>query len=99
MNWATRSTDRLWPILLKNSISTDGRKILASRRHEACVDLGGTQRTVGVASDGLLAGPQARDRWHFRLQSHQSEIRRLWDFEFFNRIGRSEKLGNVRTWT
>ena len=51
---------------------------------------GGTPGTVAVVSEGLLARLEARDRSHLRLQSHQSEIRRRWDFEFFNRIGRVE---------
>ena len=38
--------DRLWPILLKNSLCADDGKILATRRREARGDLGGHQEQL-----------------------------------------------------
>jgi hypothetical protein len=46
VNWATRSEVRSWPILLKNPVAADDRKILVPRRREGCGDLGGHQERL-----------------------------------------------------
>ena len=49
---AVASKDGLWPILLKNSISADGPKILALTQREARVD-------VGDHKQSLISHPKA----------------------------------------